>query len=284
MNRKSQLNINLTGLTFLSFVFAVVFMVGHTREILNMISAYLQLKQNSYLNLSNLAYCLVGILHMLLSAMLMYPHRDIEDKKMYIKLICYSSSLVYLLGNIWIFEWIFKSISRGGISYDVAQFLKVENMMFNHMQWVSRNAITIFYNHITAVVWFLIAYYFDRNRKYTWKLIVVQMLLCYLLPMIAYTLYKGKFIPDWWLKKTIPLICSDTILVLALVYVARSRSTWNKYVCPLITKPNSKKRKEALEKASRRHQHEHHQHSEVHTDAPASNFDNVTEKISTTEE
>ncbi len=249
MNNRSQVNANLTGLAFLAFVFAIVFMVGHTREIMNIIASFVQYEQHSYFNISNFAYCLVGIIHMLISVAIMYPHKNMLDKKDMLKVLCYSLMLVYLAANIWVFEWFVKNLISGKWSFDVAQFLKQENMMFNHMQWGSRNAETLLYNHISAVVWLGIGYYFDRDRKITCKLLVVQMLVAYGVPMLGYFIYRGKMIPDWWIKKTIPLICSDIILTLALMYGARSRASWEKYVCPLIKK--------------RRRRHHHHDQSAV---------------------
>ena len=51
------------------------------------------------------------------------------------------------------------------------------------------------------------------------------------------------------MKKTIPLFCSDIILAFALIYVARSREAWIKYISP-------------LRKSKRKHRHHHHHSSE----------------------
>lgn len=248
MNSRSQIHINLTGLAFLSFVFGVVYMVGHTREMLNIITSYVQYNQRSYLNLSNLAYCLVGVAHVLLSVGVMYPHKSMMVKKDMLKITCYLMTGIYLLANVWIFQWFFQNLVSGNWSFDVAQFLKVENMMFNHMQWVSRNAEVIFYNHIAAVCWFLMGYYIDRDRKTTCKLMLAQMVITFIVPLVVYYLLYGKVAPDWWMKKTIPLFCSDVILAFGLIYVARSREAWIKYISP-------------LRKSKRKHRHHHHHHS-----------------------
>ncbi len=252
MNTRSQIHINLTGLAFLSFVFGVVYMVGHTREMLNIITSYVQYNQRSYLNLSNLAYCLVGVLHVLLSVGVMYPHKNMMAKKDMLKLICYMTAGMYLLANVWIFQWFIQNMVSGQWSFDVAQFLKVQNMMFNHMQWVSRNAETIFYNHVAAVCWFFMGYYVDRDRKITCKIMVAQMAVTFLVPLAVYYMLYGKAAPDWWMKKTIPLFCSDIILAFALLYVSRNRETWIKYISP-------------LRKSRRKHRHHHHHHSHSHS-------------------
>ena len=251
MNNRSQIHINLTGLAFLSFVFGVVYMVGHTREMLNIITSYVQYNQRSYLNFSNFAYCLVGVVHVMLSVGVMYPHKNMMVKKDMLKLICYIMSGIYLLANIWVFQWFFQNLVTGTWSFDVAQFLKVENMMFNHMQWVSRNAETLFYNHIAALCWFLMGYYIDRNRKNTCKLMFAQLMIVFIMPLLVYYFLYGKMAPDWWMKKTIPLFCSDIILTFAFIYMARSREAWIKYISPLRRSKHKK------------HHRHHHHHSEA---------------------
>ena len=240
MYKRSQTNTNLTGLAFLSFVFGVVYMIGHTREIFNIITSFMQLDQRSYFNISNFAYCLVGIAHVLLPVAIMYPHKNMLDKKDMLKVVCYALAILYMAANLWIIEWVFKSIVSGNGSFDVAQFLKEENMMFNHMQWSSRNAETIFYNHASSMIWLMMGYYFDRNRRLVCKLLVAQMIMAYLIPMVGYYIYRGKMIPDWWLKKTVPLMVSDIIITFTLAYISTSREAWMKYICPLIMKRRRK--------------------------------------------
>lgn len=268
MNSRSQTYINLIGLAFLSLVFGVVYMIGHTREILNIITSYVQYNQRSYLNLSNLAYCLVGVVHLFLPVGIMYPHKNMLAKKDMFKIICYLMAGIYLLANIWIFQWFFHNLISGTWSFDVAQFLKVENMMFNHMQWVSRNGETIFYNQLAAVCWFLMGYYIDRDRKITCKLMLAQMLITFILPLVVYFLLYGKAAPDWWMKKTIPLFCSDILLVLSLLYIARSREAWIKYISP-------------LRKSKRKHRHHHHKKSDDEGKSNSEDIQTVPEASAT---
>lgn len=257
---------NLTGLAFLSFVFGVVYMVGHTREMLNIITSYVQYNQRSYLNLSNLAYCLVGVAHVMLSVGVMYPHKNMMAKKDMLKTICYAMAGIYLLANVWVVQWFFGNLVSGQWSFDVAQFLKVENMMFNHMQWVSRNAETLFYNHIAALCWFLMGYYIDRDRRVTCRLMFAQLVIVFVMPLMVYYFLYGKTAPDWWMKKTIPLFCSDVILTFAFVYMARSRETWIKYISPL--------------RRSKRKKHRNHQ-GESSNQAVATTGENTPKETST---
>ena len=260
MNQRSQIYINLTGLAFLSIVFGIVFMVGHTREIIGIITSYIQLDQRSYLNLSNIAYCLVGVVHILLPFAIIYPHKSAFEKKSMLKVVCYIMAGIYVVANVWVIQWLLQSIFTLSISFDVAQYLKVENMMFNHMQWVSRNAETIFYNHIAAIIWFLMGYNIDRDRKLTCKLLLAQMIMCYLVPVVAYYIYRGNAIPDWWMKKTIPLICSDALLLIALWYMATNREAWARYISPLRKGSHSRKKSQHRSHHSDGHSHHHHSH------------------------
>lgn len=266
MNQRSQIYINLTGLTFLSIVFGIVFMVGHTREIIGIITSYIQLDQRSYLNLSNIAYCLVGVVHILLPIAIIYPHKSAFEKKSMLKVVCYIMAGIYVVANVWVIQWLLQSIFTLSISFDVAQYLKVENMMFNHMQWVSRNAETIFYNHIAAIIWFLMGYNIDRDRKLTCKLLLAQMALCYLVPVVAYYIYRGNTIPDWWMKKTIPLICSDALLLIALWYMATNREAWARYISPLRKGAHSRKKSQhhSHHHSDGHSHHSHHHHSHHH--------------------
>lgn len=265
MNQKSQIYVNLTGLAFLSIVFGIVYMVGHTREIINIITSFIQLEQRSYLNLSNIAYCLVGVVHILLPVAIIYPHRTIFEKKNMIKIVCFAMAGIYVVANFWVIQWLLQSVFSLSISFDVAQYLKVENMMFNHMQWVSRNAETIFYNHVVAVIWFLMGYYFDRDRKLTCKILAAQMIMCYLVPFVMYYVYRGNSVPDWWMKKTIPLICSDAILLFALFYMATNREAWMRYVCPLRKGAHSRRKSHHGHHSSHSHHSHHSSHSHHHS-------------------
>ena len=281
MNQRSQIYINLTGLSFLAIVFGIVYMVGHTREIIDIITSYIQLEQRSYLNLSNIAYCLVGVVHILLPFAIIYPHKSAFEKKNMLKVVCYTMAGIYIVANVWVIQWLLQSLFSFSISFDVAQYLKVENMMFNHMQWVSRNAETIFYNHICAIIWFLMGYNIDRDRKLTCKLLLAQMIMCYMVPVVAYYMYRGNAMPDWWMKKTIPLICSDALLLIALWYMATNREAWARYISPLRKDARSRKKSHHSSKHSHHshhshHHHHHHHHSEekvkndeVVTDLPA---------------
>lgn len=253
---------NIVALSFLAFAFGMVYIVGHMREIMNIITSFVQYDQRSYLNLSNTAYCLVGIVHVFFSIAIMYPHRVITDKLKMLKIVCYTMGIMYFLGNFWIFQWLFQGIASREFSFDVAQFLKVENMMFCHLQWASRNAEVIFYNHMTAVLWFGMGYYINRDRRLTCKLMLAQAILSYVVPILFYYVYRGKFIPDWWLKKTIPLICSDIILTFCLFYAAVKRETWKRYISPL--KRSSR---------TRRHRHHHRHHHHHHHQSGVNNGD-----------
>ena len=276
MNQRSQIYINLTGLSFLSIVFGVVFMVGHTREIIDIITSYIQLEQRSYLNLSNIAYCLVGVVHILLPFAIIYPHKSAFEKKNMLKFVCYTMAGIYLVANFWVIQWILQSLVSFSISFDVAQYLKVENMMFNHMQWVSRNAETIFYNHICTIIWFFIGYNIDRDRKLTCKLLLAQMIMCYLVPIVAYYMYRGNAIPDWWMKKTIPLICSDVLLLIALWYMATNREAWARYISPLRKGARSRKKSHHGSEHSY-HSHHHHHHHHHHSEGKVKNDEVVTD-------
>ncbi|MBP3360513.1 MAG: hypothetical protein J6N52_06650, partial [Clostridia bacterium] len=246
MENKSQIRSNIAGLSFLAFALAVVFIVGHTREIINIITSFVKYEQRSYLNISNIAYCLVGVAHLFFSITLMYPHRVINDKRKMLKYTCYALAAIYFSANIWVVEWLLSCIASRHMTFDVAQFLKVENMMFNHLQWASRNAETIFYNYISFATWLAIGYYVDRDRRFTCKLFVLQIAISYFIPMLFYYLYRGKSIPDWWMKKTIPILCSDAIIAFTLFYASRSRETWKRYISPL--------------KSRGGHHHHHHHH------------------------
>jgi len=242
---------NITALSFLAFAFGIVYIVGHMKEIVDIITSYVQLQQRSYMNLSNLVYCLVGVVHLFVPISIMYPHRNITDKTRMLKIVCYTMGILYLLANFWVFQWLFKGLASREFSFDVAQFLKVENMMFCHLQWSSRNAEVIFYNYLTAVLWIGMGYYFNRDRRLTCKLMLAQAIVAYIVPMIFYYFYRGKGIPDWWLKKTIPLMCSDAVLIFCLFYAAVSRETWKRYISP-------------LKRSSRPHRHHHHHHHHHH--------------------
>ncbi len=234
MYKRSHSNSLVLGFSFLSFVFSAVYMVGHTREVFGIISSFVQFEQHSYFNISNFAYCIVGLAHALLPVAIMYPHKNMLDKKDMIKLLCYILCLVHLAANVWMFQWAFQCIARGEWNFDVAQFMKQENMMFCHVQWASRNAESIFYNHMSAMMWLLIGYSFDRDRRKTCTLYVIQMIIAYVVPCIGYYIYRGKMIPDWWIKKSIPIFCSDVIYIIMLINLSKNRELWVKYVCPLI--------------------------------------------------
>ncbi len=172
---------------------------------------------------------------------------------------------IYVVANFWVIQWLIQSVLSLSISFDVAQYLKVENMMFNHMQWISRNAETIFYNHMASVIWFLMGYYFDRDRKLTCKFLVAQMIMCYLVPLVMYYIYRGNAVPDWWMKKTIPLICSDAILLFALFYMAMNREAWVRYICPLRKGVRSRKKSHHHGHHSSQSHHGHHSHHSHHS-------------------
>ena len=241
MYKRSQNSSIVIGFSFLAFVFGVVYMIGHTREVFGIISSFVQFEQHSYFNISNFAYCLIAVAHVLLPMAIMYPHKNMLDKKDMLKVLCYAMAIIYLAANLWLIQWFLQCAYRGEWSFDVAQFLKQENMMFNHMQWASRNGETIFYNHISAMIWLLMGYYFDRDRKKTCILLVAQMVMAYVVPTIGYYIYRNKMIPDWWLKKTMPILCMDIIFTAVMFNLSKNRDSWIKYVCPLIRKRRRKR-------------------------------------------
>ena len=248
MRNKSMQQGNIMAIAVISFILGVIYIIGHIGEVFDIMTNYVQTNNKSYLNINNFAYCFMGIAHLLFPVAILYPHRRKEDKKKMIKIVCYTISALYFIANFWIFGWLFSSIANRNFSFDVAQYQREACTMFNHLEWASRNAETIFYDYFASVLWFLIGYNFDRDRRVVCKLMVAEVIFVYIFPMVFYYLYNSRGVERWWITKTIPLFCSDVIMTLGLIYAAQRREAWKAYICPL------------KYSESRHHHHHHHHH------------------------
>lgn len=233
MRNRSLTRTNITGFSFLAFVFGIVYIVGHLGEVADVMLAYVQVNERTYLNLGNFSYCFLCIAKVIFPFLIIYPHKDQINRVNSFKIVCYIIAISYFLANAWIVSWIASSIATGQWSFDVAQYQLETGMMFNHLEWTSRNAETIFYNYASCVLWFAIGYNFDRDRKLTCKYVVITYILKYVVPALFYYFYKGDVVPDWWLKKTVPVFCMEFLIMGCLLYAARSRETWKRYICRL---------------------------------------------------
>lgn len=237
---------NILTIAVISFILGVIYITGHIGEVFNIMTNYVQTNNRSYLNINNFAYCFMGIAHLLFPVAILYPHKKPDDKKKMLKAVCYSIAVLYFVANFWIFGWLFSSLAQRNISFDVAQYQREASVMFNHLEWASRNAETIFYDYFASVLWFLIGYNVDRDRRFVCKLMVLEIAFVYIVPIVFYYLYNSKGVGTWWIKKSIPLFLSDAIMTFGLFYAARRREVWKAYICPL--------------KASVRRHHHHHRH------------------------
>ena len=224
---------NIMGLSFISFVFAVVYVVGHLGEVADIMMLYVQYNERSYLNIENFAYCLLGIARLVFPVAILYPHRDLKSRTKMLKIICYFTGAMYFAANLWLITWFFTCLFSGEWFFDVAQFQREYSMMFNHLEWSSRNPETIFYNHLVAIFWINIGYNINRDRKKTCKFVVASLLFRYIAPVLFYYIYRDQSIPEWWIKKTLPIMCSDVAITMAFLYASQTRAIWKNYICRL---------------------------------------------------
>lgn len=241
MRNMSQERTNLRALLFLSFVFGVIYIVGHIGDVTDVMMMYVQINKRTYLNIENFAYCILGIARVAFPIVLIYPHKNVVTRTRMIKSFCYTMAGAYFAANVWILSWIIESIAGGSWSFDVAQYQRVACVMFNHLEWCSRNAETIFYNYVSGFLWFGVAYNFNRDRRVVCKYMIVSLIVRYIVPSLFYYFYRQLNVPEWWLKKMLPVLCSEALLTLALFYAARSREMWKYFICKLKYKAKKKK-------------------------------------------
>ncbi len=256
----NQIRTVITLLMFLAFAAGVAYIVGHLTDVGKVIMGAVNARQKGYINISNLAYCSLGIAHVVLVMVLMYPFKDMKSRRIGIKRSCYALSIIFLLGNFWIFTWLFQSIAARSFSFDFSQFQRTQNMMFNHMQWISRNPDTLFYNYLSAFIWFSIGQYFDTDRKKTVVYFAAQVILSCFVPAVVYYFYRGNGVPDWWLKKTVTIFISDALVFACLLYAQQSREVWVKFICPASVDSDI----EGDHHRHSHHRHSHHHHSHHH--------------------
>lgn len=230
MSNKIKSGNNLAGTFILAAVLGAIFIVGHLGDVTEVMASATGDGGHTFFNISNLSYCLLCIAHVMLPASIVALNKTPPTRDKVVRIVCYVISASYFLGNSWIISWLFTSITSGQLSFDVAQFQREYNMMFNHLQWASRNPEVIFYNYFMSVMWLGVGYYLNCHRRRVCKYMLTSIIFKYIAPVVIFYIYRGELIGLWWIQKSLPLICSEIIVISAFFYMSSSRYLWKRYV------------------------------------------------------
>lgn len=234
MSRKSRRGnnnraVNLTSggkipvLYAVSMIFSALYVFGH----INQLQGTIIRPGSGYLNIINLLLCILGILEAL------FPIFIVMGKSRLLKIDLYAIGSLYIVGNLWFIRWIFTILTSGEVSFDFAAYQLSWYNMFNHTTWASRNAETLLLNYLNAFLWFRLAKNIDRDKDIATESMFLIMIVSFVLPIIFFAITRGKFISEWWIKKSIPLLFTYASVLVVMIIAIPKKAYWGRFVCPL---------------------------------------------------
>ncbi len=205
----------------LSILFSGLYLFGHINQLQSTIVG------TQYFNITNIVLCLLGIFEALIPVLIIMGFYRL------LKIDLYVIGGIFVFGNLWFIRWLYVIITSGSVSFDFAAFQLAWNNMFNHTIWASRNAESLLLNYLSATLWFSIAWNIDRDKMKTCSSMISMILVTFILPIVFFAITRGKLIPEWWIKKSIPLFVSYASVLVVMVISSQKKTFWGKFVCPI---------------------------------------------------
>lgn len=205
----------------LSMLFSGLYLFGHINQLQSTIIG------TNYFNITNMVLCLLGVLEAII------PVFIVMGNYRFLKIDLYAIGGIFIFGNIWFLRWLYVIIASGVVSFDFAAYQLAWNNMFNHTIWASRNAESLLLNYLSAMCWFSIAWNIDRDKMKTCSGMILMILVTFVLPVLFFGITRGRLIPEWWIKKSIPLFVSYASMLAVMVISSQKKSFWGKFVCPI---------------------------------------------------
>lgn len=205
-------------------VFSCLYVFGH----INQLQGTIIRPGSGYLNIINLLLCILGVLEAL------FPILIVMGKKRLLKIDLYAIAVLYVFGNLWFIRWIFVYIFSNNGSFDFAAYQLEWYNMFNHTIWASRNAETLFLNYLSSFLWFRLAKNIDKDKDKSAETMFLIIIVTFILPVIFFFITRGKFISEWWIKKSIPLLVTYASILGVMIIAMPKKAYWGRFICPMI--------------------------------------------------
>lgn len=236
-------------LMYLALCSGLVYILFHLRSFYSEIRSGFVNEGPTYFFPSNICYLLQGFVFAGLPLMFMLPFRA-NIKQRAIKAFMAANAVIYAVGSLWIFVWLWKVISGGGYVSPSA-FQREYTIYFSHLNYADRDFSSLIFSVLQAIFWYHISRQVNRDRRLMLKYYIAAMCTAFLAPAIYYIIVNGAFPAYWWLERTAPVFACHAFMLLAFIAGVQDRERWKKCICP-------------LKHRTRGHHHHHH-----HTAHPA---------------
>ena len=204
-------------------IFSCLYVFGH----INQLQGTIIRPGSGYFNITNLLLCVLGILEAL------FPILIVMGKSRLLKIDLYAIASLYIVGNLWFLRWIYVFIFSENASFDFAAYQLEWYNMFNHTIWASRNAETLLLNYLSAFLWFRLAKNIDRDKDKSAETMFLIMIVTFVLPIIFFFITRGKFIAEWWIKKSVPLLVTYGSILGVMIIAIPKKAYWGRFICPI---------------------------------------------------
>lgn len=252
----------------ISLVFAIINISGHIKQVIQLFTAYIQVGQFQYINLSNMLYCILGFILLFIPINILVKPKTMETKTKMIKYTYYFVGIAYLLGNLWVVKWIF-NMFLGTASADISQFQYDNGLMFTHLSWGMRNEVSALMNIYVGALYIYLGSIIDVKYKSVYKLVLIIAFSTFILPIVLYSMFNPVSKMYWWIKKSFPEFLSNLAMAGVYAYACRDAGIWDENICLLsesgakkgVSKKTAKSEKASENKSdSEKHHHHHHHH------------------------
>ena len=207
----------------IAIVFSCLYVFGH----INQLQGTIIRPGSGYLNITNLLLCILGVLEAA------FPILIVMGKDRFLKIDLYAIASLYIVGNLWFIRWIYVFIFSKNGSFDFAAYQLAWYNMFNHTIWASRNAETLLLNYLSSFLWFRLAYNIDKDKDKSVESMFLIMIVTFILPIIFFFITRGKFIAEWWIKKSIPLLLAYGSVLCIMIIAIPKKAYWGRFICPI---------------------------------------------------
>ena len=206
-----------------SLLFAGLYLFGHINQLQSSLAG------TRLLNITNILMCILGVIQTFVAVFIVF------GKKKLLKFSLYAISALYFFGNFWIIKWLYTVIRSGDISFNFVNYQYTHwRYLFNNTTWASSNADTLLLNYANAVLWYCLARDIDSDKKKSCIWMGGIIIVSFILPIIFYALTRFKFIPNWWIEKSLTLFVSYISILVVMLSAKNKKSLWDRCVCSMI--------------------------------------------------
>lgn len=178
-------------------------------------------------NIPAISYLICQLAFLYIPLMLMIPNGRKVPKVIILKWVLYTISACYLLGNTWIFYFIFKNSFIELFTADamaLQTFQRENALMFNYMIWNSYTPVNVIFSLINSALYFISA----RTLRTKKRIFRRSLTLAFILTIAVPFLFKmfGPESDKLGLAENVYLVGSQFLTTVGLYALSLSTRLW----------------------------------------------------------